>query len=218
MSDSSGLAYTQGSCSGVYCHSSVEWSTPGPVPVPGVDFPFDGIYPISYPDYAVVSTRTFAEPTWGGSLSCDGCHGFPPRTYSDQVEAGAGDSHSWADENGDDNLHAWNHGYTPLACATCHTKTVSDFGVRGFLPGTHLAFYEPVAIQGHDLHVNGSADVAFTKQKVTLNTDHDLSTASYDAAERSCSSVSCHKKETEAKWGDPFRWWVPYECNKCHQI
>jgi len=97
FSDYKGLTYTEGTCSEVYCHSARTVETPDPVPAPGVDFDFEG-YPITYPTYTVNVGRAYRDVTWGDSLSCDGCHGFPPRTYDATVIAGAGDSHSFIDK------------------------------------------------------------------------------------------------------------------------
>lgn len=219
--DSNGYTYTLGSCDGVYCHSSKEVDTPSGVPAPGVDFPFVG-YPIVYPAYTVDATRSYSVPTWGASLSCDGCHGFPPRTEDPLVEAGAGDSHSFIDSNGYEDLHGWNHGSDPIPCATCHNDTVTDHGVRWrdyVLPADGWSVYEPVPITGHTDHVNGLSDVAFTTSSATvINGTFSLSGATWDASTLSCDNVGCHILQTSAIWGTPYRYNNTNECNVCHQM
>ncbi|NOZ02449.1 MAG: hypothetical protein GXP54_11240, partial [Deltaproteobacteria bacterium] len=160
-----GFDYTEGTCANVYCHSMKVTATPDPIPGPGVDFPFSG-YPISYPPYAVDTSREYESPKWGTDLSCGGCHGFPPRADSGSVNAGTGDSHSWIDGSGYDNLHAWNLGFGPLACSTCHFGTVVDEGVRSYEGVPSVAVYQPVPIEDFGSHVNGVADVVFTPYPV----------------------------------------------------
>jgi predicted CxxxxCH...CXXCH cytochrome family protein len=215
--DANGMKYTLGTCNNIYCHSSKTYES-GPVPAPDVDFPFDKIYPITYPEYEVVEKRIYEPAQWGGSISCDGCHGFPPRTTADTVEAAVGQSHSWIDEMGYDNLHAWNHGYGPIGCAACHAGTVTDLGETYYAgEGEGVAFYEPIPITNFENHVNGVGDVAFTDQPVKVKGYHDLTTGSYNPETRSCNSVSCHIFEETVEWGAPYRWMNSPECNKCHQ-
>jgi len=227
--DANGFSYTEGTCSDVYCHSEKTVATPNPVPLPGTDFQFAG-YPISYPAYSVNIDRQYSSPKWNDTLSCDGCHGFPPRTSYPTVLAGAGDSHSWIDEYGYDNLHGWNHGRDAVACATCHFNTVIEQGVRtktSVPPADEWSVYEKVDMDGHAAHVNGKPDVAFTTAVLTYpppanyppsDIQHDLTTASYDAQSKTCSNVSCHFLQTSVVWGTPFRWENSFECNVCHQF
>lgn len=218
--DTDGLSYTEGSCDGVYCHSYLEVSVPGEVPVPGVDFVFTG-YPISYPAYTVDFIRAYATPKWGDSLSCDACHGFPPRTYGPAVPAGVGDSHSWIDSYGYENLHGYGHGFAPIPCSTCHYQTVQAPGTRSYtLSG--VSVYDPVPVSSYGSHVNGRAEVLFSEVPVTLNPAlpaYDMSAAGYDTTAGTCSNVPCHLKQTEVTWGSPYRpVAVLYECNVCHQF
>jgi predicted CxxxxCH...CXXCH cytochrome family protein len=218
FTDENGMKYTQGTCNNIYCHSSKRYES-GPVPAPGTDFPFNWIYPIEYPDFEVSWQRIYQSPQWGTQESCDGCHGFPPRTTFEEVEAGVGDSHSWIDDQGFDNLHAWNHGYGPMPCAICHTGTVTDHGENSYEgEGEGWAIYGPIPISGFAEHVNGTADILFTQTPYKMKNDQDLTSAEYDTETRSCSSVSCHEDETTIEWGAPYRWWNMAECNKCHQM
>jgi predicted CxxxxCH...CXXCH cytochrome family protein len=216
MVDPQGYTFTMGTCDNIYCHSRSTVTTPNPIPEPGVDFAFAG-YPISYPPYTVTTTRTYSSPTWGGIMACDGCHDFTPRTFDPTVEAGAGDSHSWVDGSNFENMHGWMHGGDPCACATCHFGTVMDQGNRYRMSG--LSVYDAVSITDTTVHVNGSGDVAFTPDLVTItSTPFDLSTATYDTLSQTCNDVSCHLNDTAVQWGTPFRYWNGYECNVCHQM
>ncbi len=220
--DGDGFSYTEGSCGGVYCHSRSTVSTPGIVPEPEVDFPFAG-YPIVYPAYTVTAGREYASPAWGSTLSCDGCHRFPPRTYDDEgVQAGAGDSHSYIDSSGGESSHGWAHGGEPTPCSACHYDTVTDPGTRtrtSVPPADNWSLYDPVPIADHTQHVDGQSDVAFTPDLVRMiSSDFDLSTAAYDPATSNCTDVSCHYLQTDVEWGLPFRWMNFYECNVCHQM
>jgi predicted CxxxxCH...CXXCH cytochrome family protein len=222
LTDAQGYGYTLGTCSDVYCHSYMEFGTPGSVPVPGVDFPFTG-YPMTYPAHTVDSTRTYQSPVWSDTLSCDGCHGFPPRTFYPAVTAGAGDSHSFIGEFGYDNLHGWNMSGDPVACATCHFDTVTDQGVRTRdynPPADGWAVYQPVPIADHVFHVNGQPDIGFTTDPapVIYAPGFDLTGATYDPQTRTCSNVPCHVNQTQVEWGSPYRWMNSYECNVCHQM
>ena len=219
--DAEGFSYTEGgSCSDVYCHSARAYDAPGPVPEPGVDFSFAG-YPLVYPSYTVTASRAYSAPVWGEALGCSGCHGLPPRTASPDVAAGVGDSHSYIDANGNENLHGWLHGAEPMPCAGCHYLTVTADGVRSRSTAQATygwSIYQPVPIADRTRHVDGEATVAFTTSPVPLlNGSFDLTTAGYDPASRGCSDVSCHLSQTSVSWGDPYRFENPYECNGCHQ-
>ena len=216
--DDAGVAYTQGSCGNVYCHSGPTYATPAAVPRPGVDFAFAG-YPVSYPAYAVDVSRGFATVTWGGaSPGCGGCHGFPLRTSEPSVRAGVGQSHSMVGAAGLESGHAFNHNGTPLACRTCHHDTVTALSTTGKVGG--LTTYGPVPIAGWAQHVNGLPDVAFdTVNPVAVSgVTQSLAGAAYQQATATCSNVSCHKSQTAVKNGHPFRPdQVSIECNVCHQ-
>jgi len=226
--DPEGYQYTIGTCSNVYCHSILEFSTPAPVPEPGVDFPFTG-YPIVYPPYTVDIVRTYSDVVWDDTLDCAGCHGFPPRTFCSEqagecteVDAAAGDSHNWIDGNDHENLHGFIHGIAdPLACATCHFSSVTEQGTRS-RDGNGWSVYETVPIDDHTQHVDGEPDVAFATDLIEFNPSggpsfYDLSTASYEPSSKTCSNVSCHLQQTAVDWGQPYRYWNTPECNSCHQ-
>jgi predicted CxxxxCH...CXXCH cytochrome family protein len=225
FTDAEGFEYTIGTCSDVYCHSQLDVGVPGPVPEPGIDFPFTG-YPMTYPPYTVNYSRTYTSPVWDDSLSCDGCHGFPPRTAAavqgGQVEAGAGDTHSWIDDAGYEDLHGWNMSFDPLACATCHFDTVIDQGVRA-RDINDWSVYTPVPIDDYAVHVNGAPDVAFTTDLILYATSggdvwYDVSGSSWNGGAETCTNVPCHINDTPVTWGTPYRWENMYECNVCHQM
>ncbi|NOY52012.1 MAG: CxxxxCH/CxxCH domain-containing protein [Deltaproteobacteria bacterium] len=213
------LTYTKGTCSNVYCHSETVTTTTDAVPEPTV---VDGniIYPLIYdPTWQslVVQTRRYRTPQWGvDQFGCNGCHGFPIINDASVDSAGAGDSHGWRDQNGDVSLHAWNMGFGPLQCRTCHYDTVRDEA-----PWTQDAqgetTFENVDIFNKAKHVNGTKDVVFTPDPVTLKTPQDLSTASFDPATKTCTNVACHQNQTSVTWGSPYRYTVSAECNVCHQ-
>ena len=226
--DAFGMPYTEGTCSDVYCHSALEHTAPAPVPLPGADFPFAG-YPLEYPAIDNSAERVYRSPTWGTALSCDGCHGFPPRTWCEPdadgvcqvVDAGAGDSHSWIDSDGFESLHGWSHGFDPIACSSCHYDTVVEPGERSrdsTPPALEWSLYEPVPIADFKNHVDGGPDVAFDPDPVEIKPGSflDLSASDYDPTGRACSDVSCHKAEIDVSWGEPYRWWNMPECNQCH--
>jgi len=218
--DQDSMTFTKGTCNGVYCHSAVEYSAPDPIPSPGTDFPFTS-YPIIYPDYYVDSQRVFLSPQWGGAaLSCGDCHSFPPRTSVPEVDAGVGDSHSWIDSYGYENMHGYNHGAPPIACATCHYNTVTEQGVRS-RDASGISVYMPVPIADYSSHVNGKADIAFTIDTITYNfstpKQMTLSDAVYESSTKTCGNVSCHIFDTSVQWGTPYRWYNQYECLSCHQ-
>ncbi len=221
--DADGFAFTLGTCADVYCHSELTVDVPGPVdepvsaaPGPG-EFLFTG-YPIDYyPAYTETFGRVYTTPTWGDTLFCNSCHGFPPRNTDLTVAAGAGASHSWIDDQNYENLHGWNMGFDPLACATCHHGTATSQGVRTRDLVTDWSIYQPVPIDGFLNHVNGQPDVAFTTDNITYNSTFNLAAATYNDVTETCSNVSCHLNDTSAVWGRPYRWWNNIECNVCHQ-
>ena len=217
--DSRGFTYTSGTCSNVYCHSYTEWSTTGPVPDPaGPDLPSN-----------LVTTRQYRNVMWGGStLGCTGCHANPPTSSAATNDGGAGNSHSWIDPYGYENLHNFNHGYQPIGCTYCHNATVKVLNswTRNQMDVTTMS---PVPIASHAKHVNGTNDVRFDPVRmfnystrsygvVSMN----VGTITYDQATKTCSNVACHMPvnnacggDTPVKWGIPYRWYSS-ECEKCH--
>jgi hypothetical protein len=113
-------------------------------------------------------------------------------------------------------------GFDPLQCNTCHYATVRDFA-----PWTRddfSIFFDDISIFNNSRHVNGAKDIQFTDIPVLYGngTIHDLATATYDPVTSTCNDVSCHFKQTEVKWGTPYRWDliiddVFIECNICHR-
>ncbi|HEY3360094.1 MAG TPA: CxxxxCH/CxxCH domain-containing protein [Polyangia bacterium] len=236
LTDSRGVDYTLGTCTNVYCHSGQTWTTPGGVPEPAVDFAFNGTYPIAYPPYTVTAQRLYATIGWGdANPGCDGCHAVPLRTAAPQNAAGAGDSHSWIDGYGYENMHAWNMSSEPLQCRTCHATVVNqDLGWTRDGMGvstwqwTAPPLAQPVRIADTRLHVDGRAAVAFDTASPVLYSGSsgtisvDLSTGTWDGAAHTCSNVGCHVRDPRAenpvKWGAPYRWWNSPECDRCHRM
>ncbi len=216
QTDSFGLQYTNGTCTNVYCHSGLDCTT-GSVPEPGKDFAFTG-YPISYPAYAASNGRKYSAATWGGAaMTCASCHGYPIRSTVPSVQAMACQSHSFADAAGEESGHAWNHGYAPLSCRTCHVQTVSAANAPTRSGG--LAVYDAVPIAGFARHVSGVPDVFFdTANSITYVTPKSLAGAAYDPPSKTCSNVACHLNQTQVPHGNPYRYGNSYECNACHQL
>ncbi len=212
FTDSRGFTYTDGTCSNVYCHSYTDWKTPGGVP----EWTTDSLPP------NLVITRIYRSVTWGGpSLSCSGCHANPPRSLSPDNDGGTGNSHSWIDPYGYDNLHSYNMSFDPLSCRYCHNDTVSQFNTWT-RDGMGVTTYGDVPIANYSKHVNGVNDVAFDRGTPFVyptylygNVPMWLTNASYDSATKTCSNVSCHMQQTSVKWGLPYRWWYS-ECYACH--
>jgi predicted CxxxxCH...CXXCH cytochrome family protein len=211
FSDSRGLVYTEGTCSNVYCHSYTESTTTAAIPE------FD-------PNWAAktVSTRKYKAITWGSApLTCSGCHGNPTQSTSANNDGGAGDSHSWIDPYGYQNLHTYNMGFAPVSCRYCHNDTVKQVNTWTS-NGLDVRTLSDVPIENFAKHVNGVKDVAFDKQNPFVyqsgysgNVSHSLANAVYDPGTKTCSNVACHREETTVKWGTPYRWYTN-ECNKCH--
>lgn len=215
--DDKGLPYTLGTCGNVYCHSYNTWTTPGGVPTPWPRNQYDPPVPPN-----TVTTRYYQTPTWGGgSLTCSGCHGTPPKTDYYTNAGGSGDSHAWLDDWGYEDLHGWNMGFGwPVSCRTCHNDTVreaSPWAYGNFGEWWDVAFYGDIPIDNYSKHINGTADVAFdTATPLIYRNTFLLSAASYDPATKTCSNVSCHREQTTVTWGTPYRWWDSTECNRCH--
>lgn len=211
FTDNKGLAYTKGTCTSVYCHSYNEWTTTAPIP--------DGD-----PNWQTktVVTRNYRTVTWGGApLTCAGCHGNPPETSYLTNDGGAGDSHSWMDSGGYQNLHTYNHGNNaPVSCRYCHVDTVTQTNTYTADSNGNWTL-GAVPITNYSKHVNGSNDVSFYNQNpyvYILNRrtfSKSLEAATYDSVTRNCSNVSCHRNQTTVKWGTPFRR-EGNECYACH--
>ncbi|HEY3359815.1 MAG TPA: hypothetical protein VGQ83_41580 [Polyangia bacterium] len=222
LTDARGYHYTLGTCQNVYCHSGPTFGAPT-VPLPGVDFTFDGSYPIVYPSYTVTAGRVYGAPAWGGTVStCDACHGYPPRTSAPGNVAGAGDSHSWIDADGYENLHNLNMSYDPLQCRTCHYATVT--GAATFTrDAKDVTTWGAQAIADARYHANGVRDVRFDlADPVSYATSggpvtYDLGTAAWNPTAKTCTNVGCHQQETVATWGAPYRWANYPECDRCHR-
>lgn len=258
------FTYSDGSCSNIYCHSGYT-VTSGPVgmpltwpenPVPPgykKNLSNSGVYYImdetcsnlTFAPYTVYYQRVYTStPAWGttGSFTtCTECHKFPLTTFYPSVDAAVGDSHQWVNSYGLNFLHAYNMGFGPLRCRTCHYGTVTEAGtVQSVIEnGASIVKYNPVPLSNRVAHVNGLADVAFD----TVNTvryynpflgydyQYSLANAAYHASTKTCSNVACHYGPTHArtkwqlnpKWGGPFRDWGEGEpgkghmCDVCHR-
>jgi predicted CxxxxCH...CXXCH cytochrome family protein len=219
LADPQGITYSLGTCGNIYCHSGNGWTTPGGVPEPSSS----GVYP----PYTVVATRSYRTIGWGDpNPGCAGCHDFPPRTFYPQNAAGAGDSHSFIDPRGYEDMHDWNMGYAPLQCRTCHRDTVTDAAsaVRDsmdIVTWTWDSAGRPNAVS----HADGQNTVRFDTVNPTVYdptssgpVSFDLSLAGYDPASHSCTNVGCHLAQTTVTWGSPYRWENSNECNSCHGL
>jgi predicted CxxxxCH...CXXCH cytochrome family protein len=215
------LSYSNGTCSNVYCHSGPA-ITSGPVSEPtGTDQ-----YAPTYEPYTVTYMRAYkTTPAWGTNSDgqhstftvCTECHEFPLTTSFPSVQAGAGDSHQWVDDSGYGNLHAWNMGYDPISCRTCHYGTVTQANTWSY-SSMDVAAYGAVPLASRRLHVNGSKDVLFdTTNPVLYNTTMSLNTATYDSGTKACTNVACHLQQTRVTWGSPYRLNNSTECNLCHR-
>lgn len=223
-------------CGGVYCHSG-ETVSSGPVGDPVYTivggmrvYTFDTHGNLTYnPMYSVTFGRDYKPtPKWNSqSISglCADCHAFP-LTTSTAVQAGVGDSHQWIDDYGGyGNLHAYNMGYDPLPCNTCHDGEVSpppSAGTWWSRDGMDVTTYSPISIANRANHVNGIPNVNFVSTPVTYDTfssgivSFDLTLASYDPNQKSCGNVGCHLAQNYVAWGSPYRWWKD-ECDLCHR-
>ena len=214
--DEHGIEYTLGTCSDVACHRGTS-TTSGAVPRPGIDFPFEG-YPIAYPPYDVQRESVYTNPTWGAPRTdCGACHGYPPRTAWPDTDGGAGESHSYITADGYEDLHAYNHGFAPIPCRTCHAATVDVAAVyeRDLMDVVTL---EDIPITGFDRHVNGTADIVFDRvEPIAYRQPMHLETATWDAQTRSCNNVECHFGQTSVTAGLPLRKDNAAECSVCHR-
>ena len=211
FTDSKGLTYTTGKCSNVYCHSYNESATTATIG--------DGE---SNWEAKVVTTRMYKTVTWGSSaLGCAGCHGNPTQTTSLTNDGGAGDSHSWIDSQGYQNLHTYNMGGDPVSCKFCHNDTVKQLNTYTS-DSMSVRTLSAVPISNFSKHVNGNNDVAFDAQNPFVyktyysgDVSRSLAGAAYAPETKTCSNVSCHREQTVVKWGTPYRWYYK-ECNVCH--
>ena len=211
LSGSNGIPYTNGTCSNVYCHSYNASTTTGAI----------GDGELNW-EAKTVTTRIYKTVTWGVTvLGCAGCHGNPTQTSYLTNDGGAGDSHSWMDAEGYQNLHTYNMGYAPVSCTYCHNDTVKQMNTYT-VDGMGVRTLSEVPISNFSKHVNGSNDVAFDKKNAFIyssgysgDTSMSLSAATYDPGTKNCSNVSCHISQTVVKWGTPYRWYYN-ECNACH--
>jgi predicted CxxxxCH...CXXCH cytochrome family protein len=211
--DAKGLPYTEGTCNNVYCHSYKEWTTTSAIPENDPNW-----------QDKVVAVRKYRTVTWGGApLACSGCHANPPQTSSPANDGGAGDSHSWIDPLGYQNLHTWNMGYAPISCKYCHNDTVKQLNT--FTEDSMgIRTLGNVPISSYSKHVNGTNDVAFDRQNPFVYSSYgsgtipmSLANATYDPATKNCSNVSCHIQQTTVPWGKPYRWYnYDSECDSCH--
>lgn len=206
---------------------------------------------VTYAPYTVNSGREYkTTPAWGAAgtfTTCEECHQFPLTTWGPAVEAQVGDSHQWYNDwEGWAYGHANNMDYYPgLPCATCHYMTVEHLpGTISNPPtasptywkqvnGTWIHAYYTVPIKSRATHVNGSPDVNFDTVNGYryyypgwVNTQVNLSEATYDRDTKTCSDVGCHygapfgNFQKKVKWGSPYRgWYGPgEECDQCHRM
>lgn len=225
--NSSTAAFSGGTCGGVYCHSGEQVSS-GPVGNPlsiGPNYILDSHGNFTYAPYTVTISRLYkTTPAWsGGSVSgnCTDCHEFPLTTSVPTVQAGVGDSHQWIDDYGYGNLHAYNMGFEPLACYSCHYGEITTPNTWSRIGD--VTTYNPVPLADRTVHVNGQADVIFnTVDPVVYNTfsngtmTFSLSGATYNTSDKSCGNVACHLGQHYVVWGSPYRWWTN-ECDLCHR-
>lgn len=220
--DSRGFPYSYGTCGNVYCHSYTDWTTPG-----GVLTPYTSSTRL--PTNLVVTTH-YKTVAWGGpALGCGGCHANPPTTSAPANAGGSGNSHSWIDASGYENLHNYNHSWQPISCTYCHYGTVT--AVNSWTrTAKDVATLSDVPIANHAKHVNGIKDVTFNSARlfnystssygvVSIN----LGTSGYEPTTQTCTNVTCHMPlnsacggQTSVKWGIPYRY-SSSECYRCHQ-
>ncbi len=219
-----GAAYAGGggTCSGVYCHSGPQVSTSQAIGSPTGGTPTNPTYTPPWQS-VVVRTRIYqTTPAWDGGqiTTCDACHEFPLTTSSATVSAGAGDSHQWIGDWGYGNLHAWNHGFAPIPCRTCHYGEITQANTWS-RTGWDVTTYNPVSLASRVVHANGGADVAFdtvNDANYSATYQYELDGVVYNPADKSCTNVGCHHNQTYVQWGSPSRWWNSTECNVCHQF
>jgi predicted CxxxxCH...CXXCH cytochrome family protein len=224
VSGGNSFSYSDGTCSNIYCHSGYTVSS-GAVGLPTGKDQYGNP---TYDPYPVAYSRVYkTTPPWGttGSFTtCTECHDFPLTTSYPSVQAGVGDSHQWIDDYGYGNLHAYNMGFDPISCRTCHYGIVTQANTWS-RNSMDITTYNSVPLASRQLHVNGQPSVVFdTTNPVIYPTSSgtatfNLSGASFDPAAKTCSNVACHLQQTRVTWGSPYRWWLePVECDVCHRM
>lgn len=220
-------------CSNVYCHSGYTvtsssvgaplTSPPNPVPL---GYKLNNIYimdatcsNLTYDPYTVAYARDYkTTPAWGTTFAtprtCAECHAFPLTTYDPEVSAGVGDSHQWVDNNQWNWLHAFNMGFDPIPCRTCHNSTVTEAGATSYGPtgknGAWITAYGPVPLASRLTHVNGAPDVAFDTVNGFTYTGYrgahtySLNDATYNPTAKTCSDVACHYNPTRPGGSPPL--------------
>jgi predicted CxxxxCH...CXXCH cytochrome family protein len=236
--DSRNYAYTNGTCSNVYCHSYNSFTTP-------TDCVFTNQSGANVCDnYAQANlqvTRIYRDVTWNSSLpnDCSGCHANAPRSDFMNNDGMTGDSHAWGTPSGIEQGH-FNKEFidiNPTTCSYCHNdtvKTVSKWWRPGLENPPYYTHFSSVPISGFAKHVNGRNDVAFEKSKpytmehgslydptALVRTDFSLTSATYVPETKTCNSVSCHLDQTSVKWGKTYRGYKAWEgydnvCLECH--
>ncbi|MBT0665961.1 CxxxxCH/CxxCH domain-containing protein [Geobacter pelophilus] len=242
--DSRGFAYTNGTCSNVYCHSYSDWKTPGVENCMSNYSTCDKAAVAS-----LVQTREYRSVTWNGSLpkNCTGCHANGPRTRSETNYGSTGNNHSWINNDYYEEGHFGKYYFTtdPISCTFCHNGTVTQLNnwsrpviadPYSYYPTASEPYFttmSSVPIANFSKHVNGKADVIFDKDKTfTVNfpggystppktTFYKMSTSTYSAETKSCSNVACHLGQSTVKWGTPYKAYKynigeDYGCRKCH--
>jgi len=257
--------YTNGTCNNVYCHSGYTVISSGPVGSP-LTSPPNAVPPglklnygytqnsvayyyimdetcsnLTYNPYTVNTGRSYkTTPAWGTSgtfTTCKECHAFPLTTWYPDVQAGVGDSHQWVDHRGYNWRHAYNMGYDPVPCRTCHYNTVTQAGSADWVVenSASIIAYDPVPLASHVMHVNGTSDVAFDTVNGFryyypgwMDRTYSLAGATYNPSTKTCSNVGCHYKPTgpglkwqqKVIWGGPNRMDEGFsgaECDVCHR-
>ncbi len=233
--DPDGLPYTYGTCSNVYCHSRTDWASPDSIPAPimsGGLYVLDANGNFTYAPYTVTESKVYSNVNWGSSaLDCDGCHRNMPQTSDPEVQAGVGNTHSWIDDIGYDNMHSYNMSFDPLICRVCHYGTVTETQTWSRDPVWGIATYGPAAIANKAYHVDGLKEVVIdTVNLVTYsgwsgNNSYSLAQTTYNPVSRTCTNAPCHyytgpqsssRWQLSPQWGLPYRWFTN-ECDVCHR-
>lgn len=177
----SNLPARNGSCSNTYCHS------------PG--------------NKATILDAPNKIATWGGSLSCNGCHKADAVIYNDDIATGSHSKH----------VNGWGLWYTTIKCVTCHQSTTN--GV--------------MAITDTSRHVNKKVEVAFDNSSSAVNGSYNGQLAKpgspsiKDAgtAFGSCANVYCHSTGQGAGGSWPPTYQSPTwgagasgRCGTCHGV
>jgi predicted CxxxxCH...CXXCH cytochrome family protein len=139
-------------------------------------------YPIAYPEYQINQVRRYqTTPNWHGdeSLTCNGCHSYPPRSYATkdglQKSQAAIDKHSFVITNSITGStkevgHMANmkpFSKAPIRCQVCHVDTVEKKYLSSWESGegwsleNNLVKLDDLEINDKSVHANGSIDVVF---------------------------------------------------------